>query len=254
MTTDVQTPLSSHVQETVLLGGDLSRLTAPERLGFYQHVCQSLGLNPLTRPFEYLMLNGKLTLYARKDCTEQIRNRDGITIEITNRELFEDVYVVTAKATSYAPVVRSDESTGAVSVKGLSGDAKANAMMKAETKAKRRVTLSIAGLGILDESEVESIPAARVVEPRPTEIPDLRQEDGLERVAPTGNISMQTSEPAQSQDAPAFDDPSDPYRAKIKTAYNVKMVNEAYQATPEHLKQNVHNDYLDKLKELGKKK
>jgi hypothetical protein len=30
--------------------------------------------------------------------------------------------------------------------------------MKAETKAKRRVTLSICGLGMLDESEVESLP------------------------------------------------------------------------------------------------
>ena len=33
--------------------------------------------------------------------------------------------------------------------------------MKAETKAKRRVTLSICGLGMLDETEVESIPDAR---------------------------------------------------------------------------------------------
>jgi hypothetical protein len=37
----------------------------------------------------------------------------------------------------------------------------ANALMKAETKAKRRVTLSIAGLGWLDETELETIPQAR---------------------------------------------------------------------------------------------
>ena len=30
--------------------------------------------------------------------------------------------------------------------------------MKAETKAKRRVTLSICGLGMLDETEVETVP------------------------------------------------------------------------------------------------
>jgi hypothetical protein len=35
--------------------------------------------------------------------------------------------------------------------------------MKAETKAKRRVTLSICGLGFLDESELESVRGARVV-------------------------------------------------------------------------------------------
>jgi ribosomal protein S13 len=35
--------------------------------------------------------------------------------------------------------------------------------MKAETKAKRRVTLSIVGLGWTDESEVDSIPGAQAV-------------------------------------------------------------------------------------------
>jgi hypothetical protein len=33
-------------------------------------------------------------------------------------------------------------------------------MMKAVTKAKRRVTLSICGLGMLDETEVDSVPGA----------------------------------------------------------------------------------------------
>jgi hypothetical protein len=48
-----------------------------------------------------------------------------------------------------------------VTVGGLKGESKANAMMKAETKAKRRVTLSICGLGMLDETEVETIPSAQ---------------------------------------------------------------------------------------------
>jgi hypothetical protein len=52
---------------------------------------------------------------------------------------------------------RVDESTGAVPVEGVKGESLANAMMKAETKAKRRVTLSICGLGLLDESEVGSV-------------------------------------------------------------------------------------------------
>lgn len=36
-------------------------------------------------------------------------------------------------------------------------------MMKAETKAKRRVTLSICGLGMFDESEMESVPSSGVM-------------------------------------------------------------------------------------------
>ena len=50
-----------------------------------------------------------------------------------------------------------------MSIGGLKGDALANGLMKAETKAKRRVTLSLCGLGMLDDSEVETIPNAQRV-------------------------------------------------------------------------------------------
>ena len=49
---------------------------------------------------------------------------------------------------------RDDEDYGVVAFKGGGGEFAANAMMKAVTKAKRRVTLSISGLGFLDETEV----------------------------------------------------------------------------------------------------
>lgn len=150
--------------EQVLISGDLARLSPDQRNIYYKSVCDSLGLNPLTRPFDYITLNGKLTLYARKDCTDQLRSLRGISIRIVSRETVEGVTIVTAQATD--KVGRIDESTGAVSVANLRGEALANAVMKAETKAKRRVTLSICGLGFSDESEVESIPNARVGEPR----------------------------------------------------------------------------------------
>jgi hypothetical protein len=47
----------------------------------------------------------------------------------------------------------------------LKGDALANALMKCETKAKRRVTLSLASLGWLDETELDTIPQIRVGAP-----------------------------------------------------------------------------------------
>jgi hypothetical protein len=112
-------------------------------------------LNPLTKPFEYLTLNGKLRLYALRDCADQLRRLHGISIYIANRERMNDIYVVTARAKDRQG--REDESTGAVPLGNLRGDALANALMKAETKAKRRVTLSIAGLGWLDETELETI-------------------------------------------------------------------------------------------------
>jgi len=143
--------------EQVVLQGDLAALSAEERVNYYHAVCNSLGLNPLTRPFGYIKLNNKLTLYAHKDATDQLRKRDGISVYNMEREVVSDVYVVT----SYGVTTdgRKDVATGAVFIKGKTGDALANAMMKAETKSKRRLTLSICGLGFLDESEASSIPA-----------------------------------------------------------------------------------------------
>lgn len=151
--------------ENLLAGGDLKDLTPEQRNRYYQAVCESLHLNPLTRPFEYIVLNGKLTLYARRDATDQLRARDKVSVAIVSRERLDDVYVVTAKAST--PDGRSDESIGAVAIGSLKGDALANALMKAETKAKRRATLSLVGLGWLDETEVETVPGARVVVERP---------------------------------------------------------------------------------------
>lgn len=159
------TAMRAAALEQVLIGGDLSRLNAEDRISYYRTLCESVGLNPLTKPFDYISLNGKLVLYAKRDCTDQLRFRDRISIRIVAREILDDVYVVTAQAKT--PEGREDESTGAVPVANLKGEAKANAYMKAETKAKRRVTLSICGLGLLDESEVSSIPDAKPAPPAP---------------------------------------------------------------------------------------
>jgi len=161
---DVSREASMKAIEAALVNGDLGKLSPVERLVYFEKMCSTLGLNPLTKPFEYITLNNKLVLYATKGCAEQLRANKSVSITIPSRELIEDVYVVTAEAT--LPDGRKDSATGAVSVAGLKGDQRANAMMKAETKAKRRVTLSVCGLNMLDETEVESIKAeARRVGP-----------------------------------------------------------------------------------------
>jgi len=176
--------------EQVLVAGDLARLSPEQRVSYYLKVCESLGLNPYTKPFEYIELNGKLTLYPRKDCTDQLRTTRGVSITRLERDQRDEVFVVTAYASDKNG--RQDSAIGAASLvqengkwevsqsgrryfKGdgtyspLRGDDLANAMMKAETKAKRRVTLSICGLGMTDESEVETIPNVTRVEEIPRE-------------------------------------------------------------------------------------
>lgn len=157
------------VIEKVMITGDLAPLSAEQRVEYYNAVCKAVGLNPLTKPFQYITLNGKLVLYADKGCAEQLRANKDVSIAIKETKQVGDVYIVIAEASM--PDGRKDSSTGAVSLKGLGGDALANAVMKCETKAKRRVTLSICGLNMLDETETETIqnaPKGEPVQPPPT--------------------------------------------------------------------------------------
>lgn len=147
--------------EHALVSGDLSKLSPAERLAYYRRVCDSLGLNYLTQPFQYLVLNGRLTLYATRACADQLRRLHGVSIDRPELRIEDGLAIVSVSART--PDGRTDHELGVVSLEGLKGEARANALLKAITKAKRRVTLSICGLGWLDETEVETIPEARVV-------------------------------------------------------------------------------------------
>ena len=154
-----------NIIEAVIAAGDLSRLSVDQRNTYYVTVCQSIGLNALTRPFEYITLNGKLTLYARKDATDQLRSIKGVSITRADVSLADpDWVIVTTEARDATG--RTDIDVGCVSRKDMRGDL-GNVIMKAVTKSKRRVTLSLCGLGMLDESEIETIPDAKPFVPTP---------------------------------------------------------------------------------------
>lgn len=149
--------------ERVMIMGDLTPLTPAQRREYYMRVCQSVGLNPYTKPFAYIKLNQKLVLYALRDCADQLRSLRGISIEIVDRKLSDGFLSVHVRAKDKDG--RTDEDYGIVPVAGtLAGEVGANLMMKCVTKAKRRVTLSISGLGMLDETEVVTIPGAELVD------------------------------------------------------------------------------------------
>lgn len=148
--------------ELALLGGDLSKLNEKDRAAYYSKVCESVGLNPLTWPFEYIKLDGKLRLYAKKDCTDQLRALRGVSISKAETRIENGLAIVEVTATTKDG--RSDCDMGCVPITGLSDNALGNALMKAVTKAKRRVTLSICGLGWLDESEIEAIAPVQPIE------------------------------------------------------------------------------------------
>lgn len=139
-------------------------------MDYYKRVCHSLGLNPLTSPFTYILFRegdsspAKLQLYANKDCAAQLRKIHRVSIiPPLRREIRDEMCMVEADLRDGHG--KTDTATGVVALykykEGkritLTGREWANAVMKTETKAKRRGTLSICGLAFLDESELDTM-------------------------------------------------------------------------------------------------
>ena len=196
----VQDNSTAELLEAVIIRGDLAKMAPAQRLDYYSQVCQSVGLNPLTKPFEYIVLNGKMTLYAKKDCADQLRRINGVSITKTDINTDGDYIVVTVYGQDKTG--RSDVEIGVVSKKDMRGDY-GNALMKAMTKAKRRLTLSLCGLGWLDETEVETIPDAK-----PVVVTDNGEIIG-ETVTPVVNV-VEAPKPVvkkvEKKEKPAFDE------------------------------------------------
>ena len=212
MSEELSTTVVSAYERALILG-DLAGLKQDERLAYYKAVCESVGLNPLTKPFDYITLNGKLTLYATRACADQLRKLHSVSVTDLHKEFHPDgILMVTCKVSDKAG--RTDVATGALVVQNLKGNDLANAMMKAETKAKRRATLSLCGLGVLDETEIETLPADVVPAfvPQATNAPAVNQ-------APCSLIS-ETPAPAEVVSVPAPAVAVQPTPAPIAPATN----------------------------------
>ena len=140
----------------LVLQADLSKLSEVELVQYYHAVCQRAGLDPMTKPFEVLVLNGRKTLYATKTAAAQLTAIHGVSVNIVDKgKLGEDTYYAQAR------VVKKDGTTvddiGVVNIANVRGEGLSNAIMKAVTKAKRRAILSAFGIGLNDESEMQDV-------------------------------------------------------------------------------------------------
>ena len=170
--------------ESIVTKGDLSGLNQVQKVAYYNYRCKQIGLDPSAKPFDLLNLSGKQVLYANAGATQQLCNIHKLSTQITTKERIDDIYIVSVRVTGADG--RISENQGAVSVGNLRGDALANAVLKCTTKAIRRSVLAHCGLGMLDETEVETIPDARkesIVIPQPEAIPTTVEE-------PTGDWAL----------------------------------------------------------------
>lgn len=115
-----------------------------------------LGLNQYVQPFRiYRDVNGDEFLYATKECCAELRHINGISVtDIQTSFEGELVYV---KATGINNKGRLSTEIGSVNIAVLDGQDKANGVMWATTKAKRRLTLDLSGLGVLADVEVKDM-------------------------------------------------------------------------------------------------
>ncbi len=149
--------------------GNVSKLNPAQKLQYLHAYCKSLGLNPLSQPIQFTKLNGKEIPYATKNATDQLRQIHHVSCEVLNQELDPDLGLVTVRVRLTTPDGRSDEDVGVVPLPKGNGEAVGNAILKCVSKAKRRATLSMFGLGCIDELEVAAVKAAvtATIKPKP---------------------------------------------------------------------------------------
>jgi hypothetical protein len=181
--------LDPAIQSSIVLRGDLSGLNEDQKKQYYLYRCKQVGLDPAAKPFDLLTLNGKQILYANASATQQLCALHKLSTQITHRERVDGIYIVSVRVTGSDG--RVSENQGAVDVGNQVGERLANAILKATTKAIRRSVLAHCGLGMLDETEVETIPEARVEPMVVTETPaPITVEKKPEPAATTGIAFM----------------------------------------------------------------
>lgn len=137
------------------LNYDYSGLTVREKLGIYLKRCEVAGVNPLLRPFQWGTIDGKTQLVRTKALGAQVRQREAVSVRVVEQVFDVDRGVYAVRVVGETPDGRVDEDLGAESIIGMRGQDLADAMMKAFTKAKSRVTESMfSSGGGSDQTEV----------------------------------------------------------------------------------------------------
>lgn len=145
--------------ERLALTGDLTSLTPEMRMRHYMARCEALGLDPRTKPFDYIKdkSSGKTVLYPNATAAQQIGRQMQLSSRVTLREwLDKDTYMVECEVSGpggravRAAAIRYMFNT---SGSAYAGQQRANKMMGAETSAHRRAVAAYCGFALPDADE-----------------------------------------------------------------------------------------------------
>jgi hypothetical protein len=177
---------------------------------YLRDISEHLGIDPDLNAFDVIRMDNRLQVYARRGTTDMLR--ESMDIDVTSIDLLDIPGSATFRATgrkghAASNLSRQEIAIGSCAIAGLTGQKLSDAIMTAETRAGRRLTLKFTGLGILDVSEVP-VPSASaasgaelagspVVMPPPT----VRPAEAPGRDITPTPVDTQTQEQFEAQQA-----------------------------------------------------
>lgn len=145
--------------------GDFSVLSNEERNVFVEHICETYNLDKSSVPVRFVTDNKskKVIPYLARTATDQLRMNLNISVIEQNVQFSPNgiACIVTVKVQDDKG--RTDMDVGSVFLGNATGDDYAKQIMSCVTKAKRRATISLSGIGILDEAEIMSMTSEEVL-------------------------------------------------------------------------------------------
>lgn len=127
-----------------------------DRLKFAVATCMALDIPTPLNPFRYIDLGqGRTVFYAPNEAAQLIAEAKKMSLRITNKYLERDTNIYFVEIEAGFPTGRVVQNIATLYVGGLTGDKRANAIMKAVTKGLRRTVFAAAGLSVTDDDELE---------------------------------------------------------------------------------------------------
>jgi hypothetical protein len=146
-----------------LIRGDVSSVPREALLRYVFTFCERVGISPLAVPFSLMKTQRGMQLVANRNFYDAVASKYTVSRECVGEGFFEGTKLYFTRYRATTPDGRVTEDMALVDTAGLNGNDLANAIMKAHTKGRNRVTRAHLGFPFPDETEAETVPGASVV-------------------------------------------------------------------------------------------
>lgn len=168
------------------LGGDLSPLSPSQRSQYYLARCASMGLDPASKPLDWITFQGKLACYPNVGAAAQLADKRNIQVDLG--EIRREDGMLVCRGRGKTPSGRVAERTAYLDVGNAKGQDLANLFMKLESKTFRRVIAALTGWAAADAEEMieqggrrvrieEDLSAQGLQQPSQAALPAVVEED-----------------------------------------------------------------------------